>query len=583
MRIAKKLLALLPLLSISTSPPSANDPFALLSDKPVNRAVDDSSIFSFHQASPYTNILSNTDLKQNGSSIRARFDHLKYGMMYNIVFRFGAKPYSEHLGFSLKADFDDYRGNRDSSQLTLSSYPNAKVTEDKGYLSCVYINGDWCFSYTPPYSYGGSVSIEAYVSNTQSVLSRFSAYQGDEARGIIPYKGTVNPNRVTFKVQANNRVNIQASPLVPVQPGELLDGLIAYDDYDQEWIRPEPDGDSLDRYAELLGRGFEVGDAPVIRFIATDKSNNSSKISVVINYMDLQAPKISFPDVDGDVISISYTQAENSEKAHAAVLAKASVEDDLREDITPTVEIMDFKPLTLGTYPFKVVATDGYNSTISNGYLEIFDDVAPRVDGPSVITTSVSSPLTPQGIIDMFDIEDAIDGDDLTVSLENNTYHKGSNCVKVGYYSFDLVVVDKSGNRTTESVSVEVKDIDGPVWYLYGSNLVVQKGTKVTPMQMVQQLVQEGVIDDLDYVRASIAQGQEVDGTHDVGTHKLIVKAETMDGTARYAGITLTVLSPESLGVDDNPLVRRNGFVQFFVDIWESIVNFFKKLFGKQV
>ena len=584
MRTKKRILALgLSLFSALAGGTVAEETMTLARTQVVRETKhpEEGTVPTFFPADDYENLVDGTFIKQEGKTITTKFGGLSYKKKYNFVFIFGGAAISSSNQLDAKFRIDTGNGYWDIAELTLKTPPTTAVKDSSGNLEARYEDGELGFIYTCPKEMGGALTITLTLGSTNTYLSRVSVYKGESYRGYIEFKCDFDDTTPRYSVGPDGKVDIVASPDKPILPGDLLEGLIAYDEYDKRWIRPQPEGDSLEQYAGKVAKGFKVGDTATVRFLATDFALNTTYITVVIHYQDLVAPTITVNGLEGNkTLPIPYSEAKTEAEAEGVVIAHTQVADDIRAGISPSVKIDGFAPYKMGTFPVTVTAFDGYNTTEWTGSVRIYDDVAPQIIGPSSLTTAVNTPITTEGLIDMFTVTDEIDGDDVSVSLENDEYHASNNAVRQGTYSVTLVAYDSSGNRAEKTFQVKVEDREGPVWYVYGTTLTVMEGSSLTPMQIVEQLVAESSIENLDYVKADIISGSPIDGTNEVGSYKLVIRAETRDGATRYAGLTLDVVPKDRIGLDSNPPKAHSSFVQFFIDLWNSIVSFFKKLFG---
>lgn len=536
--------------------------------------------YSFIGIPSYENVVVPGEVEQQGKRIELNLGGLQYRQKYFIAFKFGGTPMEMTGGLKIKAVFDNMAGFVHTSDLTVYSRTTAKTVDSDGYLRFFYHkdSDSYVIEYDTPHSMGGWVNIVLDV-GTDAHLSQVCAYSGTEYQGFIHYRGKAAEEDALYPV-VDNKVTIQANPADPLEPSEILAGIVAYDEYDDEWYRPEPADDSLEEYAAAFSEGFKVGDKYIINLKACDKSGNESFIEVTILFRDTTAPTIEVEGLVSGVLRISYDDARSEEYLETALKQYVKVTDDSDYSIAPEIQAMDFVPLTLGVYDVHIIADDGYNVSTLDIKVEIYDDVAPTISGPSVLVTATSAPLTEEGIIQAYAAEDEIDGSDVKVSVVDDEYHEGDNATVIGEYSVTLAAVDDSGNRAEKEIVVRVEDQDAPTWHVYGSQLTVIEDSSLAPLDIVANLVAEGTLDDLEYVRAEIISGTVIDGTQEPGEYRMTIKAETADGQTRYANLTVTVVARDAAGIDPAGGKKHSAFVQFFIDLWNSIVDFFKKLFG---
>lgn len=587
MRLQKKLLSLAMigagLLSSSFVHPSPGLPLARTLSQGVKKGAAYSSegfpYYTFLDQPSYTNIVEPGSMVQKGEIIEADFGSIKYGTTYYFVFKFGGLPMSVTSPLKIKAHLDTQKGYTYDASLSMPNAHPVKNVDTTGVLTYQYMKDDdaHVITVTSPTTSYCLLTLTLDIGNGgNALLTQASAYYADSYQGLLPYKGEASEEDEVYDV-VNNEVTIQSTPSDPVTPGEILAGVIAYDEYDDEWYRPEPADDSLERYAEAILEGFKVSDYFIVNLKTEDRAGNVTYIKVTILFVDITPPTIA---INGEVtgyLPISYDIARSEEALEAAIKQHISISDDNNATIPPAVEVKDYKPLTLGIFDYHVTATDGFNEAYKDAKVKIIDDVNPEINGSDTISTATSSILTVDGLLSYYEAVDEIDGENVHLGIQKDEYHEGDNSEREGDYDVVLVATDQSGNKAEKTITVEVRDKDAPVWFVYKSVLTVIEDASLTPMEIVDKLVVEGTIDDLDYVRAEIVSGQPVDGTQEPGEYQLTIKAETMDGQTRYANLTLKVIAASEAGIQQEKV---NGFFQFFIDLWNSIVSFFKSLFN---
>lgn len=545
-------------------------------------ATDPSKVVSMASATNYTNVTTGTFWTQDGDTMKCTFGTLAQNEYINLAIEMTGTPYSSGKPLSITAVFDNMAGTTTTHSLKLTAKPTTEVTDTQGNLSVLSEDTELGIRFKVTHVMGGKVTFTIKPGGSKAIIYRGSAYKGPKYRGFIEFEGESTTELPDYRVESDGTVTIKANPDTPITPGQLQDGIIAYDEYEQRFIRPVPVGNGLKTYAEKYLEGFKVGDEVIVEFQATDKSGNTTTLRVVVRYVDDIPPTITVDGLDSKRrIAVPYSTARTLPAMESAILSHVTVTDNVRPGIVPTVEIDDFQPVTMGEFDIVISAYDGYNTSTWEGTLYVYDDLAPEISGPSSITTAVTSPLTAKGILEFYTIIDEIDGEDVSVSLADDSYHSGSNSVKVGTYTATIVAYDSSGNSAEKQIKIAVEDQEGPVWYVYGMVLTVLEESELSPMEIVQRLVDEGSIDDLNYARAEIILGDPIDGTQAPGNYKMTIRAETDDGLTRFVNLTLSVLPRSSDIIEANPPKKLNGFLQFFVDVWNSIVAFFSKLFGK--
>ena len=522
--------------------------------------------------------------EENPKKIYRQFQALDKGETINLALKITGTPATSSSPLKIDLEWEGDFTGKSTYSMELTSKPTSTEKKDStGNLSVISKADEWGIRFKAANCrYMGTVRFTITLGGSDAMVYMGSAYKGDTYKGFIAYNGAPHATIPDYQVGADGNVTIKASPDNPLSPFTLQEGILAYDEYDKEYITPEPVGDGLKTYTEQWMDGFKVGDTFKIEFQASDKSGNITKIIVTIKYVDDVAPTIEVPELDDQKrIPVPYSKARTDEALEATLQSMIKVTDNIRDGIIPKIDVKDFKPLIMGDYKVNVEANDGYNTSTWSGTINVYDDVAPDIEGASTITTAVTAPLTAQGIIDQYTVIDEIDGEDVTISLSDDEYHEKTNSVTVGTYTATIVASDSSGNTAEKVITIAVEDQEGPVWYVYGTVLTILEQSKLSPMEIVQRLVDEGSIDDLNYARAEIVLGDPIDGRQTPGNYLMTIKAETDDGTTRFVNLTLSVLARNDSIIEPNPPKKLNRFFQFFVDLWNSIVKFFNKLFGK--
>lgn len=211
-----------------------------------------------------------------------------------------------------------------------------------------------------------------------------------------------------------------------------------------------------------------------------------------VQYSDQDSPVINgyegviTSNVDSP-ITLSYIKS--------LIRAEDEVDGDLTDKIIVEQDNFTGNERILGEHliVFSVSDNSGNKATL-NIYVDVVDLTVPEINGPSEITTYISSPISTDGIKAKFTSQDNYDGN-ITSSLEiaKNTY-EGADLTRPGTYEIVLKATDTSGNFTTHAVTIKLLDDVKPL--ISGDQSYVKNyDTQLTLAQIKENLTASDNVD----------------------------------------------------------------------------------------
>lgn len=339
----------------------------------------------------------------------------------------------------------------------------------------------------------------------------------------------------------------------------------------------ETDGDVSDSIAiaedNYTGHEAELG-AHTIKFSAQDLSGNVSYLSVTIHVRDVTGPVIEGPET----VTYSYDDIISEDQ----FLLNYSISDncDPAPSLTTSYPTNIFdKANALGTYTVNVNGTDASGNTATKAVqVQIVDEKAPVIEGPTTISKRNSVVLTTSEILAQYSANDAYDGACTVYIVEDNFTGNGD---KVGTYTIKLGAKDSSNNEGTKVLTIEVIDDIAPVWYVDNTLIYVDASVTLTHQDIIDLMIANGEIAS-NYALVTITNDEyEADPTVP-GTYSAKVRVLYANGNEIESTKTIEVLEEES-GIKaekksfwDKVLDFFRSIGNWFVRLWETIVGWFK-------
>ncbi len=294
----------------------------------------------------------------------------------------------------------------------------------------------------------------------------------------------------------------------------------------------------------------------------------------------------SLPVISGpDSLRFGYSQATDIE----AILLQYSASDVEDEEVAIKLEndTYTLNANEIGTYEIVISATDSSgNKTVKTIPVEVYDNVAPVIEGPEFIYKSTSVALTTNDILKQIKATDVVDGE-CEVEIISDSYTGYAN--KVGDYALNLLAKDKAGNRRTFNLNVVVSDKIPNVWYVKEKTIKVQKNIQLTSQEVIDLMLQTGELNSgyskIDVISnyAFKAEEEGVESlTNDPGIYSVTLKARYYSGEEKSITRAIEVYDSE-----EATQKRDNGFVKFWKGFYNVIIrnvsNFFIRIYNEVV
>lgn len=419
---------------------------------------------------------------------------------------------------------------------------------------------------SPQYDY------DPWLGRTDEGLTVRNVEFGNEF-GEIAFKGTINTDYyVVFTSQKKFTVSTFSDGVVFTSTSSRLylrtlsfDGLrpalsgqenfaVSVDDpkpvsYFQSFLTAidETDGDITDSIY-IVNDNYTPNKAVLgtweVTFGVQDAAGNESTLLVYITVADVTAPVITG---NSTKVQISYTKTYDI----AAFKSTLSITDNYdtlsNSDIVIHSDGYTSNKSNLGTYTIIFRGTDDSGNYVDfTKQVEVIDDVAPIINGPTTLTKPAASILTLAEIKSQLSATDAKDGN-LTSSItvvEDNYTGNGN---KVGNYTITFRVADSKGNETTHVVTVTVIDNIPPIWYIQdGVSIKIVPPATITRQQIIDILVATGQL--------NITSTMEINFTHDTytgnentpGVYMMTLAYKDTSGNEGVHTLSVTVLEDEN-------------------------------------
>ena len=223
----------------------------------------------------------------------------------------------------------------------------------------------------------------------------------------------------------------------------------------------------------------------------------------------------------------SYTTSE--------ILNQLSASDNYDGDISNQIVLVEdnysINSSIVGIYNMEFEVTDSSGNT--QNYIqtvEVIDDQFPVISGITSISIGYDEIITESQIVNNLDYTDNYDSkSNLELVLDSDTY-TGHN-TEIGSYEMIFSVTDSSGNKTSQSISINVVDEIGPFVYFNSSIIQTYTDTVMELPDFTQLLISTNEIDsDMDYYVTikydSYTRNSSIPGTYHI---KLNLKNDNGD------------------------------------------------------
>ena len=327
---------------------------------------------------------------------------------------------------------------------------------------------------------------------------------------------------------------------LPLSEATIRSNIYAYDDTDGDITHLITK--SSDTYTPNMNT---VGTWQII-YSVQDSAGNISTLTVHVLVRDVTAPTWNVAKAEVDV---SYTATFDIE-AYKSQLGVADNYDP-SGSLTITIHANTYtaNKTVVGTYNvvYKIKDTAG-NETLAQVEVNVIDDVAPTISGPTTIMKPNNTALTVSEIKAQLTANDVVSGN-LTSSIaiqEDNYSGKGH---LVGSYAIIFSVTDPSGNVGTHTVTVTVTDNIPPIFYIKDNYFIqVDQSVALTLAKIIDILEITGQLETSGTGGVELTSlVNEYTGNEDVpGIYAVSLKAITISGNESIHNVAIEVLESDT-------------------------------------
>lgn len=242
--------------------------------------------------------------------------------------------------------------------------------------------------------------------------------------------------------------------------------------------------------------------------VAWDDSQNVSLQKVIVDVVDLVAPKI----IQTKAIRLSYKDKWEKED----FLSCFDIDD---KDATVDIDISEYEKNVgiVGDYKGIITATDksDYKNVSTLEFtISIIDNIPPVVCYPSIIKIEYDQELQLDDIKSKVSAKDDYDGSENIEIFDEDNYL--DNQSKVGLYKFKAVAKDLNGNEASVSFYVRVEDTKAPVISIEKYVIAIEKGQQITKDAIVDLFTSLGYEIDGSCINSEAFDLDGLDGEYDL-------------------------------------------------------------------
>ncbi|MDD3170957.1 MAG: hypothetical protein PHO86_01420 [Bacilli bacterium] len=312
----------------------------------------------------------------------------------------------------------------------------------------------------------------------------------------------------------------------------------------------------------------EIGTYEIV-FSVTDSSNNTTNFSVFVMVMDMSAPIITGKN--------SYTTNQLTKIEISNIEAGLSANDNYDGDVTPSIAVKTdnytSNYATPGTYLIVFTATDTagniaeYSVSVVVSY---YDNIPPTFSGTFTYEIANNQKLTIQDIINNIVVTDNIDGiitNRVTVAYDYYTY----STTRIGTWKVGLLVKDNNNNQKAQEITITVTDKTSPIFLIDTqvinidlSNNTMEISDFVDFLERTQT-IKEGI--SYEIITDEYSENKKTPGTYKI---VLDVEGEELE-------LQINIIENLDEDVEEEGLLQKIAW--FFIDLWQDVVSFFKRIF----
>lgn len=227
----------------------------------------------------------------------------------------------------------------------------------------------------------------------------------------------------------------------------------------------------------------------------TDSSGNSTTKNVLISVVDMQGPVLE----SSNTIDVYMSEPKDI----LTLLSELSFSDNYypASQIVPTILSDEYTNSSnvIGSKNVELLIEDGsLNSTYITLNINVIDDIAPIISGPTSYSMSYTQSYSISDIINLFSFSDnysELSADDITVTLDTYTTRN----TEVGTFVFEMKLIDLSLNTTTHSLEITVVDDQAPIIYMDDYLVTLSENVTFTPNDALSILVNNHELPNKSY------------------------------------------------------------------------------------
>lgn len=289
-------------------------------------------------------------------------------------------------------------------------------------------------------------------------------------------------------------------------------------------------------------------------------NNDVERITINVRLIDNEAPFIK----NGELIKISYT--ELNEGGFIDLTKFIDVFDYTDGVILLDNKYSNYKPEIFKKNKLSLTLVDSLNNKQTYSIeVEIIDDVPPTIIGEDYIELYQYEITKKEELISYFDISDN-NGSGIKEVLVVPSSSTPLN--EVGMADYVLIAIDYYLNKTTFPFRVNILDGIGDVYFKNLESIEVYKGDLKSPSEIVNILISENKLEKDIYESIEFITTTYSSSFDQIGTYETRMVLTKYNAKKLYISFEINVVN------------KPNPLIQFFINLFNKIIAFFRKLFN---
>ncbi len=408
------------------------------------------------------------------------------GEEFNTINTFVVKPYTEYTLTTPRLYNDDQW-----SYIEIEFYENESLVDS-------YTNSNYELTYCTEGGYEGFYFSFTTTSETNYISISFdNEYNYFETNGMTGIQLEEGNQFTSYEVYIEGALIDTSAPYFqnagtvisyydsPITVSGIQSALVAYDAIDGDVTN------NISVISDNYTVNMEVLGSYSVVFEVIDSSSNSSQISVTVEVVDVLKPVFS----DIDTILAVYPNSYTTQNILDVLSASDNYDGDITSNIVMVGDNYTASTNIIGDYQmiFSVTDSSGNTETYIQD-IEVVDNEGPIISGTTSIVIGYDSIITEDEIKLNLSFNDNYDDvEELALLLESDSY--STNHEDLGNYSMVFSVTDSSGNKTNQTININVVDELGPVVYFDSSIIQTYNDTVMALPDFTKLLVSANEID----------------------------------------------------------------------------------------